>query len=329
MSPTANTFFFPPSPQFSRFPPPSSRQNSIARVASDKFNTSDTFQNTGYTAIPEIADEALIPQPPRTPTRPIKHIKRDQISLTQEEGYIDARVQDVLGQVICSSEDADQGMVLSAAEAKADSTMIYHLSQPGRSHKLKLFIRLVGSEERVMVRVGGGWMDLDEFLWQYAEHHHRVVGSGVEIERAEAISNTPITPIKSNTRKPYHHRINSSTSSATSSFMSTSSPAQFRSNPLFPKVQQQTPVHARPDSVCASLAGTPNFRAKTPSIAGSEAQRTKWVDEMITRARSGAAGRHAKSRSSDSRSSWADMGGRMGSTRRLMWRSPSITELTK
>lgn len=36
---------------------------------------------------------------------------------------------------------------------------------------IKLFIRLVGDHERAMVRVGGGWADLAEFLRQFVEHH--------------------------------------------------------------------------------------------------------------------------------------------------------------
>ena len=48
---------------------------------------------------------------------------------------------------------------------------LYHLHQPGREIPIKLFIRLVGNEERVMVRVGGGWADLAEYLKEYAIHH--------------------------------------------------------------------------------------------------------------------------------------------------------------
>ena len=48
---------------------------------------------------------------------------------------------------------------------------LYHLIQPGKDAPIKLFIRLVGSEDRVMVRVGGGWADLAEYLKEYAVHH--------------------------------------------------------------------------------------------------------------------------------------------------------------
>ncbi|KPI41545.1 uncharacterized protein AB675_9193 [Cyphellophora attinorum] len=52
---------------------------------------------------------------------------------------------------------------------------IYHLHQngPGRDLKpIKLFVRAVGENgERVMVRVGGGWADLAEYLREYSAHH--------------------------------------------------------------------------------------------------------------------------------------------------------------
>ncbi|MCJ1286561.1 hypothetical protein MMC26_005907 [Xylographa opegraphella] len=49
---------------------------------------------------------------------------------------------------------------------------LYHLHQPGRDAPIKLYVRLVGEGgERVMVRVGGGWADLAEYLKEYASHH--------------------------------------------------------------------------------------------------------------------------------------------------------------
>ncbi len=63
----------------------------------------------------------------------------------------------------------------SSAALRADNDIkLYHLTQPGKEHPVKLFIRRVGENgERVMVRVGGGWADLGEYLRQYAEHHGR------------------------------------------------------------------------------------------------------------------------------------------------------------
>ena len=51
---------------------------------------------------------------------------------------------------------------------------LYHLSRSTGEAPIKLFIRLVGENgERVMVRVGGGWADLGEYLKEYASHHGR------------------------------------------------------------------------------------------------------------------------------------------------------------
>lgn len=59
---------------------------------------------------------------------------------------------------------------------------LYHLHRTDGQAPIKLYIRLVGEKgERVMVRVGGGWADLAEYLKEYATHHgskRRVVSEG-------------------------------------------------------------------------------------------------------------------------------------------------------
>ena len=60
---------------------------------------------------------------------------------------------------------------------------LYHLHQPGKDLPIKLFVRLVGEGgERVMVRVGGGWADLGEYLREYVSHHGRRSVSGGKFE---------------------------------------------------------------------------------------------------------------------------------------------------
>jgi hypothetical protein len=63
---------------------------------------------------------------------------------------------------------------------------LYHLSRSNGEAPIKLFIRCVGGHgERVMVRVGGGWADLGEYLKEYAAHHGRrsaVGGDGGKVE---------------------------------------------------------------------------------------------------------------------------------------------------
>ncbi|KAJ5980143.1 hypothetical protein N7481_007441 [Penicillium waksmanii] len=51
---------------------------------------------------------------------------------------------------------------------------LYHLQHAGQTAPTKLFVRTVGEEnQRVMVRVGGGWADLGEYLREYVIHHGR------------------------------------------------------------------------------------------------------------------------------------------------------------
>jgi hypothetical protein len=88
----------------------------------------------------------------------------------------------------------------SAANLRADNDIkLYHLTQPGKEQPVKLFIRRVGENgERVMVRVGGGWADLGEYLRQYAEHHGRRTASdgkfeilGLEVNNQNESPNRP------------------------------------------------------------------------------------------------------------------------------------------
>ncbi|KAK5136844.1 hypothetical protein LTR08_001766 [Meristemomyces frigidus] len=76
--------------------------------------------------------------------------------------------------------------------ASESEVKLYHLTQAGREEPIKLFVRLVGEGQRVMVRVGGGWADLADYLRQYAEHHgsRTVSGSGLEVQTAA--KSTPV-----------------------------------------------------------------------------------------------------------------------------------------
>jgi hypothetical protein len=60
---------------------------------------------------------------------------------------------------------------------------LYHLMRSTGEPPIKLFVRLVGEAgERVMVRVGGGWADLGEYLKEYSSHHGRRAERGGEIK---------------------------------------------------------------------------------------------------------------------------------------------------
>ncbi|CAG8971970.1 hypothetical protein HYALB_00003308 [Hymenoscyphus albidus] len=67
---------------------------------------------------------------------------------------------------------------------------MYHLSRSTGEAPIKLFVRLVGENgERVMVRVGGGWADLGEYLKEYASHHGR--RTTVDSDKIEVQDLTP------------------------------------------------------------------------------------------------------------------------------------------
>lgn len=66
---------------------------------------------------------------------------------------------------------------------------LYHLSRSNGEAPIKLFIRCVGEHgERVMVRVGGGWADLGEYLKEYATHHLRRSGGAVPTDTGKVLS---------------------------------------------------------------------------------------------------------------------------------------------
>lgn len=68
---------------------------------------------------------------------------------------------------------------------------VYNLSKTGKSRDaptMKLFVRAVGEHgERVMVRVGGGWADLAEYLREYSLHH----GGRSLVERRVEVAGYP------------------------------------------------------------------------------------------------------------------------------------------
>ena len=89
---------------------------------------------------------------------------------------------------------------------------VFHLHQHGQardSAPIKLFVRAVGENgERVMVRVGGGWADLGEYLKEYSAHHRSksIADGGMEVAQypagAKRASAAPSVPtISGHTRR--------------------------------------------------------------------------------------------------------------------------------
>lgn len=223
---------------------------------------------------------------------------------------------------------------------------IYHLTQLGREEQpMKLFVRLVGENERVMVRVGGGWADLADFLRQYADHHgSRTVSEGtVEIQTvphahsrkvsgpAEFRAKTPSTPTEPGPRPsskdsdkdwPHHtqngHRIGDGRSTPGSEWHNSSSPPD--STPKSTSTGSSRPGTAnvsrppsRQDTGEVGLAG-PSSGKK----AGLSEHKAKWVEGMIERAKKASA-----EKSKEDREKHFGELGKAGGTRRVVFRSGS------
>ena len=82
---------------------------------------------------------------------------------------------------------------LSHAHKTEDSYVkLYHLHHGGQTAPTKLFVRTVGEDgQRVMVRVGGGWADLGEYLREYVIHHGR-----------RKVSETPLVEVQGLVPRP-------------------------------------------------------------------------------------------------------------------------------
>lgn len=100
---------------------------------------------------------------------------------------------------------------LTLAPAKAESSArkggiddseikVYHLTRTGQARDIppvKLFVRTVG-DGRVMVRVGGGWADLGEYLKEYSLHH----GSRATVDGSLEVASFPIAGQKDSNAAP-------------------------------------------------------------------------------------------------------------------------------
>ncbi|KAI2633913.1 hypothetical protein GGS21DRAFT_119021 [Xylaria nigripes] len=141
---------------------------------------------------------------------------------------------------------------------------LYHLSRSGET-PIKLFIRCVGeNNERVMVRVGGGWSDLGEYLRDYAYHHgSRSKGEGT-------VTVTDAVPIA----------IKRSGSSCNSR------PSSSQGSPMTPLSMQRSKTNAgehprTPLSTGLDNANTPASEAST-SARSHGSSRIDWDEEDVS-----------------------------------------------
>ena len=229
----------------------------------------------------------------------------------------------------------------SDAEAK-----VYHLHQSGKEAPIKLFVRLVGEtgRERVMVRIGGGWADLSEYLKEYAAHH----GKRSVSDSRFAIQELPSSPL---TSSPAAAHNNTSASSSRPTSSSSHAPFHQATTPITPETYREFgPTAASIDSDPAfrpnsrhsiaedgdSPLGAAGPKAKKPDLSpGKQA----WVDGMLDQARNknsglGIPAENINSNSNSKAAHHARGGGdlsvgelgKVGGTRRVFLRSKTTTE---
>lgn len=147
---------------------------------------------------------------------------------------------------------------------------VYHLSRSTGEPPIKLFIRCVGEHgERVMVRVGGGWADLSEYLKEYASHHGRR-SAGKEQAAKVQVQDVP--------------------RGSTPSAMGTGSSPPNRPTSAAPVLSEHSPVtplniRKTRRSICAANSELPRLRPKTPALATQPADTPS--SEESTRSRPG------------------------------------------
>ncbi|KAF3313163.1 hypothetical protein TWF173_006337 [Orbilia oligospora] len=138
---------------------------------------------------------------------------------------------------------------------------MYHLHKSDEESPVKLFVRLVGDKgERVMVRVGGGWADLKEYLIEYASHH------GIQGQRKTP--NESVVEFGDDARSL---RASGSNSSLRSSYRGSPTPTFGNSRPSSPLAVRGTPGRAEsPYSSRKQQQESPRY-----SYNGSERTQTR------------------------------------------------------
>lgn len=197
---------------------------------------------------------------------------------------------------------------------------LYHLHQTGKTVPIKLFVRLVGEGgERVMVRIGGGWADLGEYLREYAGHHGRRSVSDSPFDIAGLPSSSPLTNNQSPRSRPGSRPASPALSirkqrPADRLARQQTSPAIFDR----PHTPQSDPLSRT--SLQLSWAGTdevsPSLGLAGPKTKNMDISPSKqaWVDEMMELAR-----HSGVEKKGGSESVVGDLG-KVGSTKRVFFR---------
>lgn len=255
-------------------------------------------------------------------------------------------------------QDSDSANALSgrksAATMRSDNGIkLYHLSQPGKEHPIKLYIRRVGENgERVMVRVGGGWADLGEYLRQYAEHHGRRTASheGFEI-LGLGLNTTEVPPIRSESAMSKRDRRVSGGEHIGSPHSTPAKTAGIgiskdESPPPMPKFTP-TPTSSDETSAPSTTSSRHSWQGNEVGLAGPNTkkldlsnQKLEWIEGMMKQARTVSGNmsqgsqpqpERTESRSESrtaSRKPQADFGdlGKVGGTKRIFLRGGALSE---
>ncbi|KAH7398680.1 hypothetical protein DE146DRAFT_655306 [Phaeosphaeria sp. MPI-PUGE-AT-0046c] len=190
----------------------------------------------------------------------------------------------------------------SAATSRADNDIkLYHLTQPGKEQPVKLFIRRVGENgERVMVRVGGGWADLGEYLRQYAEHHGRRTASdgkfeilGLEVNKSDPL-NSPNRPESAMSKQD--RRVSSGRPSLSPLTTPTKATAWGMSRddavPPMPSFASSTPGISEEAAIPSTNSSSRSWTGNEAGLAGPKAkkldlsgEKLEWIEGMMKQAR--------------------------------------------
>lgn len=217
----------------------------------------------------EINDSTPFPKTP-TPRLPIMRLNRAQTAITPP---------------IMTLAPAQPKSSKSKSQSGEPEIKLYHLHQSGKDVPVKLFVRLVGEAgERVMVRIGGGWADLAEYLKEYATHHGRRSVSDTRFD----IQGLPSSPISQGSSSRPASPISSKPSPVVAFKRQQTTPAQLES--------PHTPVSdpsGRPSSRMSwTDEDSPSLGLAGPKMKRMEISPRKqaWVDEMLEQARGGSGG---------------------------------------
>lgn len=242
------------------------------------------------------------------------------------------------------------------ARTAADSEVkLYHLTHSSRDDPIKLFVRLVGEGERVMVRVGGGWADLASYLYDFANHHgSRTVSEG-SLEVIAALPTAPSSIRKFSNPADYHRAKTPTTPRDARPGSSDEDDTPLRPRPFAsrertvsavqvpldaaaaanctPKSSKSGSSDSRPSTACTSRPSSRQGPSSTavemglsgPSSAAKRAdlpaEKARWVEGMITRAKKSAS---AEKNREDKEKYLSELG-KVGGTRRVIFKSGTGT----